>query len=132
MKHKLQKLNIDRSRWACGSTRYENAPKDEGQTIFVNSLLNSDGSQCCLGFWATAMGAAPDAIRNVPYPHRIKDGRNYQDIPNFDEEYTFQDVGGTNDDEGLSVEEREQAVRRLFDSLLLAAEVEFIGEYNLR
>lgn len=136
----LQRLEIDRSKWACAGHYPEGVeePKD-------NRLLHPDGSMCCLGFYTRALGVQiPIADSDITvdsegfgYPPELDAYRASNAYASLmgqcGSEHgvvnVFHDAAQLNDDDSLTDDEREAKIAAYFAAHGLAAEVAYTGQY---
>lgn len=127
---KLYKVTIDRSKWRTG---------DEGQFATgkgPTQLRNTQGFKCCLGFICRTIQPRTK-ITNCSYPYTTGVAVPLLTEPNPDYkgleyEYAFlhsdlsREAAAINDNEELTLRQKEKALKALFKDTPIA--LEFVGE----
>lgn len=99
----------------------------------LNSLLNPDGTMCCLGHAAKACGVPDNRLLGVGLPERDLDVPAWM-LPRYNGN---SDIVGTsargrastiNDDQVMPVDRKEEALIKLFGSM--GTELTFVGDYG--
>lgn len=114
-------LKIDRSRWRSG---WESPTKSGSGTT---CLLNERGYMCCLGFYCLALGYAKNDIRDIDDPSMLYEIDLIEEWLSANHWERLQELVEVNDHRGLTRQEREAEVKRLFRPHV---EVVFTGEYE--
>jgi hypothetical protein len=95
---------VNRKTWARG-----NKVPDDNQ-----SLLNQNGTRCCLGFLAKKCDVPDTSIEEVGMPYDL-DSDEYMMFPHVEDAHysIWNKFANINDDKVLSEEEREEKLRQL-------------------
>ena len=135
----MKQLVIDRSKWRTG--RKGEHKTGEGETF----LMNSQGYMCCLGFYMRDLANVDeDVLLDEPTPAHAAHVGITEDFYNQNEDVKLlvakiqncdylntdfcEKAMGTNDNPGLTSEEREGCIEALF--LKNGVEVSFINKYH--
>jgi hypothetical protein len=94
-----------------------------------NSLLNKDGTMCCLGFYAAACGYRGENLRGAAIRPQPVDESNFERVGIFnpveaDRNSILMPIARINDNASISDDEREQKLRVEF--LRHGVTVEFV------
>lgn len=147
-----KKVVIDRARWRCGGDSDDPEVRHGGGD---SALLNSEGFICATGFGAISLGdlsandilnlGEPGEISRIVHPLNygtLLDSEGEEVVNSIDEPHAcpsdeWENMHSTdlsnklieaNDDENMSLKEREATVAKLFNDA--GIRVEYLGEYK--
>lgn len=131
----MAKYIIDRSKWVCGDAEFR-----KKYDLGGSKLLNAKGKMCCLGQVCLQDGLSEDDIRGKGGPtnvywQRLKDhwmttpeNNNSRDACHAMNINDSINSPITGDWSRLTQEEREEELKKLFESM--GHEIEFVGEFE--